>query len=123
MAFKSISAMDFTIKRKQFLFEKPGNYVESPKIRLTVDNFDDLKNNLLSKMTVIPVENKRSHKFTLLGGQFSIDTTDNEFFLRVIIENDTRLAMFQLTYESDYKKYAERIIKMLNFIANEKVLV
>ncbi len=120
MHFRSITSTEFIVARKQFLLKHPDNFYDSEKIRLNPEHFEVFKSNFLSKLTLLPMEGKKNDRFTLLGGSFNIDSTNKEFFIRVIIERDTRLALFQLTYESEYSKYAERIAKVLTFISGEK---
>ncbi len=122
MSFRSISAVDFNLSRKGFLNALPNNNLDSDKIRLSAKSFDLLKNNLFGKLTYIPTDGKKNDKFTLLGGCFTLDDTETEFYLRVIIEKDTRLAMYQVTFEEKYRKFAERISKVLALISSEKIL-
>lgn len=120
MHFRSITATEFIVARKQFLLKNPDNFYDSEKVRLNPEHFETFKNHFLSKLTLLPMEGKKNDRFTLLGGSFNIDSTNKEFFIRVIIEKDTRLALFQLTFEPEYGKYAERIGKILSFISGEK---
>jgi hypothetical protein len=120
MHFKSITSTEFIVARKQFLLRHPDNFYDSEKVRLSPEHFEVFKTYFLSKLTLLPMEGKKNDRFTLLGGSFCLDLTNKEFFIRVIIEKDTRLALFQLTYETEYSKYAERIAKILTFISGEK---
>ena len=118
MNFKSLSSAEFVLGRKEFLAQYPKNYIDSDKFRLESEHFDLLRDYLLTKLAVIPVDKQRKNRFTVLGGAFTIDNTPNVFYIRMIIENDSRLAMYQLTFHEEYKKYARRLITMLSLISS-----
>ena len=121
--FLPISSSDFIRRRKTLQTQYPNNTEESPKIYLSQSRLDALKEYLLTKMTIIQADKGTVERFTLFGGCIKTDIPDRELLVRLIIENETQIAMVQVNYDDGCEEFAKDYIAMLILLCNEKTVL